>query len=213
MMLPPPKAVSASPRVVDQLSIDARALSVGQDLRRHVQRIGVGIAVVGDVVRDDDRRKRPRLLQRDALLLGHRRLDRDVARHGILRPRNAAEVLLHHARRLIGIEIAHDGERRVGRHVVSAEERAHVLDRGRLEILHAADDRVLVGVNGERLVVNQLGQPAVRLVLDLHPALFLDDQALALKRVFVDAQASPSGRLRATASAADTAPAPFPSRP
>ena len=78
--------------------------------------------------------------------------------------------------------------RRVVRHVVGLEEVAHVVDRRRLEILHAADRRVLVGMHGERLVADDLLQPAVRLVLDAHPPLFLDDLALGLERLLVDPQ-------------------------
>ena len=52
-------------RVVHQLAIDPGALSVRQDLRGHVQRIRVRMAVVSDVVRDDDGRQRPGLFDRD----------------------------------------------------------------------------------------------------------------------------------------------------
>ena len=48
--------------LVDQLLVDARALAVGQHLRGDVQRVRVRMAVVGDVIRDDDRRQRPRRL-------------------------------------------------------------------------------------------------------------------------------------------------------
>ncbi len=146
------------------------------------------MAVVGDVMRDDHGRQRPRLLDRDALFPDHRRLLRDVARHALLRLRDPAVVLLHQARRLVGVEVADDRERGVGGHVVAAIERADVVDGGRLEVLHAADDRMLVGMHGERGVVQQLRQAAVWLVLDAHPAFFLDDLALALERVLVDAQ-------------------------
>ena len=104
------------------------------------------------------------------------------------RLRDLAVVLLDQARGLVGVEVADDGERRIGRHVVGAIELADVGDGGGLEVLHAADDRVLVRMHRERGVVQQLGQPAVGLVLDAHPALFLHDLALALERVFVDAQ-------------------------
>ena len=46
----------------------------------------------------------------------------------------------------------------------------------------------LYGCDGERLVVDDFVQPAVRLVLDAHPPLFLDHLALGLERVLVDAQ-------------------------
>ena len=84
------------------------------------------------------------------------------------------------------VEVADQHQRRVVRNVEGPEEIAHVLDRRRLEILHAADGRVLVGVHGERLVVDDLVQPAVRLVLDPHPALFLDHLALGLEDLLLD---------------------------
>ena len=43
-------------------------------------------------------------------------------------------------------------------------------------------------MHGERLVGDDLLQPAVRLVLDAHPPLFLDDFALGLERLLVDTQ-------------------------
>ena len=67
-------------------------------------------------------------------------------------------------------------------------ELAHVGNRGGLEIDHAADRRVLVGVRRERVVEDDLGQPAVRLVLDAHAALLFHDLALAPERLVIDAQ-------------------------
>ena len=85
---------------------------------------------------------------------------------------------------------------------------AHVADRRGLEVRHAADRRVLVRVRRERVVVDDLRQPAVRLVLDAHPPLFLHDLALAPERRRRRRAASPCGRPRARAPAAGTAPAP-----
>ena len=83
--------------LVDQLLVDARALSVRQHLGGDVQRIRVRMAVRRHVVRDDHGRQRPRLLQRHPLLLRLRRLARDVARHLVLGLRHAAEILSRRA--------------------------------------------------------------------------------------------------------------------
>ena len=74
MMLRAAERRDAQPFLVDQLPVDPRALAVGQDLRRDVQRIRVGVAVVGDVVRDDDGRQRPGCSSVDAPLFRLRRL-------------------------------------------------------------------------------------------------------------------------------------------
>ena len=79
------------------------------------------------------------------------------------------------------VEVADQHQRRVVRDVIGPEELADVRDRGRLEILHAPDRRVLVGMDRERLVVDDLVQPPVRLILDAHPALFLDHLLSVLK--------------------------------
>ncbi len=70
--------------------------------------------------------------------------------------RHAAEVLLHELQRLRAVEVADDGQRRVLGHVVGPVELAHVLDRRRLEIGHAADGRVLVRMRRERVVEDDL---------------------------------------------------------
>ena len=161
--------------LVHQLLVDARRLAVREHFRRDVQRIRVGVPVVGDVIGDDHRRQRPRLLQGDALLFRLRRLLRDVARHFAEGLRHAAHVVVHQLQRLGRIEIAHEHQRRVRRHVERPVEVAHIVDRRGLEILQAADRRVLVRMHGERLVVDDLVQPSVRLVVHAHaPFLFHD---------------------------------------
>ena len=196
----------AQPLVVDQLAQNAGALAVGQDLRRDMQRVRVRVPVVGDVVGDDHRRQRPGLLHHRALLLRRRRLLRDVARHRPRRLRHAAEVLVDHLHRLRRVEVADDRDRRVLRHVVGAVEVAHVLDRGRLEVGHAADGRMLVGMHRERVVVDDFREPAVRLVLDAHPALFLHDLPLAAERRVVHAQRRHAVGLHPQRPAAGSAP-------
>ena len=174
------------PLLVDQRPVDARAVAVRQHLVDDVQRIAVRVAVEGDVVGDDDRRQRHVLVDGDAALGGRSRLGRDVARHRLLRLRHAAEVALHHLHRRGRVEIAGDDEHGVLRHVVGLVEVAHVLDARRLEVGHAADHLVLVGVGRERRVVDDLGEASVGRAVDALPALFLHHAALARERRLLD---------------------------
>ena len=59
-------------RLVDQLLVDARGLAVGQHLGGDMQRIRVRVPVIGDVMRYDNGRERPRGLEGDAPFLGLR---------------------------------------------------------------------------------------------------------------------------------------------
>ncbi len=79
------------------------------------------------------------------------------------------------------LEIPDEHRRRVVRHVVRRVELAHLPDRRRLEIAEAANRRVLVRVSRERAVEDDFGELAERLVLHLHPPLFLDDLDLGLQ--------------------------------
>ena len=67
-------------------------------------------------------------------------------------------------------------------------ELAHVLDARGLEVGHAADDGVLVGMGRERVVVDDLGEAAVRLVLHPLPAFLLDHLTLGLERRVLDTE-------------------------
>ena len=89
---------------------------------------------------------------------------------------------------LPGLDVAGDDHRRVRRHVVGPVEVAHVVHRRRVEIGHRADRRVPVRMHGEREAVHDLRQPAVWLVLDAHPPLFLHHLPLPVERRPVDAQ-------------------------
>ena len=139
---------------------------------------------------DDHRWKRPCLLKRHPLFLCLRRLLRNVAGHGAIRFRHATEILSDQLQRLGGIEIANERERRVRRNVERVEEVADVIDRGGVEVLHAADRRVLVRMRRKRLVVDDLVQPAERLVVDPHPPLFLHHFAFGGEGVLVDPERS-----------------------
>ena len=173
---------------VDERLIDARAVAVGQNLRRQMQRIRIGVAVPRNRIGDDDGGQRPVLVDRHAALGLRRLLARVFARDDAIGFRDAAEILRHHLLGLRHVEVADDGDRRVARHVEHVVEVAHVLDRGRVEIFHAADRRVLVRADGVEGVVENFRQPAERLIVDSQPPLFLDDLALVLERRLVDAQ-------------------------
>ena len=176
--------------LVHQPAVDARALPVGQHLGRDVQRIRVGMPVVGDVMGHDDRGQGPvlGLGQGHPAFRGGGRLAGDVAGHRTLRLRHPAEVQLDVGEGLGGIEVADQDQGRVLGHVVGVEELPHVVDGGGLEILHAADDRVLVRVHRIGLVVHQLRQQAERAVLVAPAALFLDHLPLGLEGLLVDAE-------------------------
>ncbi len=98
------------------------------------------------------------------------------------------EVLSYELGRLHRVEVADDRDRRVLGHIEGLVKLADVRDRCRLEICHAPDGRVFVRVRRKRLLVDDLVQPAVRLILDAHPAFFLDHLTLAPERGFVHAQ-------------------------
>jgi hypothetical protein len=187
-------------RFVDQLLVDARALAVGEHLGGDVQRIRIRIAVEGDVIGDDDGRKRPRLLQRDALLLGLRRLLRDVARHDAVRFRHAPHVVVHQLNRLRRIEVADQDEAshstacRSGR--IARRPPTPLRDRP------CCDRRVLVGMHRERLVVDDLVQPARNGWLSTRMRASSLDDARSLVNVSCRCAASPCDRPRATGSSA-----------
>ncbi len=176
------------PLLVDEAAVDARAVAVRQHLGEHVHRVGIGVAVVGDVVRDDHRRQRPRFFERDPLFDRLHRLRGDVARHLAGAGRDAPEVARDQVGGLRHVEVAGDDHRGVGGNVEGVEEGPDVVDGGRVEVGHAADDRVLVGVGREGGLVEQLVQVAERLVVHPHPAFFLDHLALVHEGLLVDAQ-------------------------
>ena len=174
--------------VVDEVARDPRALPVEQDLRRQVQRVRIWMTVVRDVIRDDHRRQRPFLLDDGATLLRLFRLLGDVVGHRFGGLRHATEVLRDELHGLRRVEVTDERHDRVFRHVIGVVEIAHVVERRRLEILHAADRRVLVRVAHERFVEQDLVEASVRLVVDTQPPLLLDNLDFFFERVAVDAK-------------------------
>jgi hypothetical protein len=85
---------------------------------------------------------------------------------------NVAEVLLGRLPHLVDRDVAGHDDRRVVRHIKLLVERQHVIGRRRVEIVHAADHRVLVRwpVGGQRIEGN-----------DAQPPLLFHHLALAIE--------------------------------
>ena len=94
--------------------------------------------------------------------------------------------------------------------VVGPEEGADVLERGRVEVVHRADRRVVVRMlRREEVALELLLERAVRPVVVRPALLVLDDLALVVEVLLAERveQRAPSGRPRATARARAGAPA------
>ena len=89
--------------------------------------------------------------------LGLRRLGYRDARDG-LAPRDASEVRTRLCQSGLRLEVADDHERRVIRNVKRVEELLDIRRGRRIQILHRADWRILVGVGLKRGVQHPLGQ-------------------------------------------------------
>ena len=100
--------------------------------------------------------------------------------------RDGPEVLLDPGERLDRVDVADHRQDGVARRVVRAEERARVLQRGRVQVRHRADRGVVIGVavrvgeGGEPLEGGAVGHVVVALA-----ALVLHDVALVLHRLVV----------------------------
>ena len=147
------------------------------------------------------------LVHRHATLCRGGLFTRILARDDAVGLRDPPEVLRHHLLGLRHVEVADDGDRGVARHVEHVVKLAHVFDRRRVEILHAANRRVLVRAHRVEVVVENFGQPAERLIVDPQTPLLLDDLALVFERRLCRCAASPSDRLPSTAPAEGTATA------
>ena len=86
--------------------------------------------------------------------------------------------------------VAGDGQDRVVRRVVGLEERGHVLRRGRVQILHRADHRMLVGRIVERELVHRIVGSAVGLIVASLPPFFLHRLALVVEILLHDRERS-----------------------
>ena len=96
--------------------------------------------------------------------------------------RDRPEVALGGGQDIGGLDVADDRQDRVVRRVVGPEERADVLDRGRVEVVHRSDRRVVVRVlRREEVALELLLERAVRPVVVRPALLVLDDLALVVE--------------------------------
>ena len=111
----------------------------------------------------------------------------DVVRRGLGRGRQRPEVRLHLGERVLRLDVADDGQHRVVRAVVVAEEGVDVLEARGVEVLHRPDRRVVVGVAvGEDRGVDVGEGVAVGHVVVALPLLLLDDVALVVEVLLGD---------------------------
>ena len=152
----------------------------------------------GRSVELENGRKR-RILVRDATAHGAG-VERLVALDGWWRrrPRNIAEVLLGEFAGLGRLEVADHHERRVVGNVVLLEECLHVLDFGRVEIRHRADQRVSIRETLQRIVRHAQGvdkRSHVRLIVEAQAALLLHRLLLVVQVRLRDGERAHAVRL------------------
>ncbi len=111
---------------------------------------------------------------------------RKIDRFWRILTRNVAKVLLDLAQGRLGIEVANQSYDCVVGCVVSAEEGCDILDRGCVQVLHRANDRVLVREVIVRQLANALESTAIGLIIDTKAALFLHRLPLVFQVLFSD---------------------------
>jgi hypothetical protein len=126
-------------------------------------------------------------------LAGGRRL-RERERRRRLARRNVLEGLRHAPESVRRVDVPHDRQERVGRRVVATIEIARVAERGRLEVVHGPDDRMLVGKGVVCQRVGRLERGGVRLVVHPQALLLLHGLALVVELLLrEDERAHPVG--------------------
>ena len=163
-------------------------LAAGEQLAGEVEGVEPRVAERRGPEPEVDPRQRDVVLHRLAALLAEQLGERQVAQRRDRRVgRDRPEVLVGPRADLRAIAVAHDREHRVVGRVVGREERADVLERGRVEVGHRADRRVVVRMGlreqvGEELLVPRPVRPVV-----VAPALLvLDDLALVVEVVLAE---------------------------
>ena len=172
--------VECDPSVVDERAVQARGLSVGEQIREQV-RLGVA---VGEhrrrVPRHVDARQLDAIFEHEPDFPRHRRGGLDVRRFPAAR--DFAEVLFRELERAFRIDVAGKRQRCVGRMVVRAEEGLHVFELHRAQILDRTDRQPVIGMVGRKQRRAQCHQRhPVRPVLVVLPPLVEHDIALRLE--------------------------------
>ena len=163
-------------------AIEARRLAAGEHFGDEIE-----LRVAGR----EQRRRVPGEVeprQLDAILQHHARLAganvRRRAREGrrLLAGLELAEVVLGQAQRLVRLDVASDRQRRVRGPVVGLEERAHVLDARRGDVLGGADRQPVIGmIRRIERRDDRHSREAVGAILVLLPPLVEHDVALVLE--------------------------------
>ena len=171
--------------VVDHPPVEAGALANAQDVAGQGEVIDGFVLHRGDVPDLVDPGLRNPVLEDDpARFAAARELDvgLDQRRPG----GDVAEVLLDPRLHVLGLDVAGDHQDRVRRAVPGVEPLMHVRERGRVQVLHRSDRRVVVGVAVRiRVLEDRQEDLAVGLVLAL-PLLVLDDAALLVEPCLID---------------------------
>lgn len=176
------------PVAADQAVVQPGGLATAQHGQREVGGVALPGAVVRQPVGGHQRPRRDLLTDLFAQLLADDLGERAVARRLLaVVGRDGAEVLLDPGERLLGVDVADDGQHRVVGRVVRTEEGACVLERRGVQVGHRADRGVMVRV---ALRVDEGGQllerRAVRHVVVALAALVLDDVPLVLHGLVVE---------------------------
>src|SRR3984957_12449634 len=177
--------------LVDQSLVETATFAAGKNVGSEVERIGIGRVARGNLVTDDNSGKRRvgiGLLNDPLGVL--RRFGMVYARNRFSGGRDAIEIFPGPEQRLLGIEIADDDQRGVVRFVEGVEELADVFDFRAIEIGHAADGGVMVGVLGKGRGAQILFQVTVGLVFDPDATFFFYDFALGFEIFFGNVEAA-----------------------
>ena len=170
---------------VDQALVEPRRLAVGEHVGGDRQQVVVRVAGLGHVPDLVDAGLGHAVLRHLAAVGVHGRhpaLERGDGRAGLDVAEVARDLLQGH----LGRDVARDHDDGVVGPVVGLEPLLDVLQRGRVEVVHRPDDRVVVGVAlGVGRVVDQLARHAVGVVLAL-ALLVLDHPALLVQLGLVD---------------------------
>ena len=180
---------ACQPRLAHELVIEERVGALRERAIDQPERVPLGREALRHVIGDAKRRAiRQRIGTAGAAFLLLPRLFQ-VHRRRQFRHRNVREVFLDPGLCLRGFEVAGDHQRSVVRRVIGLEERPHVVERRRVEVLEVAVEIVGVVpvlVRGHRQVDPR--EPAVGLVQDVDLDLVLDDLLLVLQVLGIDVQ-------------------------
>jgi len=172
--------------VIDELLVEARVLVAGQHRGQYIQHRIVLVEQLDTGPGVERARQLNTVFENEESIA----CEDDWSDPGAGRNRRPAgdisEVLLHERLGFHRIEVAGDGQRRVVRRIVGAEEALHVIERRRAQIRHRADHRPGIRMRaGIECGQNYLISPSVGNVIVALPSLVLHDVALQVELCLV----------------------------